>query len=115
TIAQLDGVRSARVMIVQPENRLLLTEQGIRPSASVFLELATTSMNVEAVNSVRHLVANSVQGLAPDDVAVVDQKGRVLSAELEQDPLLATASSQIRYRQQVEDYFARKVETMLKP
>jgi flagellar M-ring protein FliF len=115
TIAQLDGVRSARVMIVQPENRLLLTEQGIRPSASVFLELATSRLDVEAVNSVRHLVANSVQGLVPDDVAVVDQKGRVLSSELKEDPMLATASSQIRYRQQVEDYFAKKVESMLAP
>ncbi len=115
TIAQLDGVRSARVMIVQPENRLLLTDQGIRPSASVFLEVSANRLDTEAVNSVRHLVANSVQGLEPDEVAVVDQKGRVLSAELEEDPMLANASSQIRYRQQVEDYFAKKVESMLKP
>jgi len=35
TIGQLDGVRSARVMIVQPENRLLLTDQGVKPTASV--------------------------------------------------------------------------------
>ena len=34
TIIQLQGVRSARVMIVQPENRLLLTEQGVKPTAS---------------------------------------------------------------------------------
>ncbi len=115
TIAQLDGVRAARVMIVQPESRLLLTEQGIRPSASVFLEISANRLDTEAVNSVRHLVANAVQGLVPDEVAVIDQKGRVLSAELEEDPMLANASSQIRYRQQVEDYFAKKVETMLKP
>ena len=115
TISQLDGVRSARVMIVQPENRLLLTEQGIKPSASVFLEIATSRLDSEAVNSVRHLVANSVQGLAPDDVAVIDQKGRVLSAELAEDPMLGNASSQIRYRQQVEDYFSKKVEGMLTP
>ncbi len=30
TISQLAGVRAARVMIVQPENRLLLTEQGVK-------------------------------------------------------------------------------------
>ena len=38
TIMQLQGVRSARVMIVQPENRLLLTEQGVRSTASVFVD-----------------------------------------------------------------------------
>ena len=115
TISQLDGVRSARVMIVQPENRLLLTDQNIKPTASVFVELASSRLDSDAVNSIRHLVANAVQGLQPDQVAVVDQRGRVLSEELRQDPTLGTASSQMRYRQQVEDYFAKKIETMLVP
>jgi hypothetical protein len=39
TITQLQGVRAARVMIVQPENRLLLTEQGVKPTASVFVDI----------------------------------------------------------------------------
>jgi flagellar M-ring protein FliF len=114
TIAQLDGVASARVMIVQPENRLLLTDQGIKPTASVFIEV-NGRIETEAVNSIRHLVANSVQGLSPDEVAVVDQRGRVLSANLKEDPLLGSASSLIRYRQQVEDYFVAKIEGMLTP
>jgi flagellar M-ring protein FliF len=114
TISQLDGVAGARVMIVQPENRLLLTEQGVKPTASVFIEV-NGRLETEAVNSIRHLVANSVQGLVPDQVAVVDQRGRVLSSELKEDPLLGSATSLIRYRQQVEDYFARKVEGMLVP
>jgi len=115
TISQLDGVRSARVMIVQPENRLLLTDQNIKPTASVFIELASSRLEADGVNSIRHLVANAVQGLQPDQVAVVDQRGHVLSEELRQDPTLGTASSQMRYRQQVEDYFAKKIETMLVP
>jgi flagellar M-ring protein FliF len=102
-------------MIVQPENRLLLTDQNIKPTASVFVELASSRLDVDAVNSIRHLVANAVQGLQPDSVAVVDHRGRVLSEDLKQDPTLGTASSQMRYRQQVEDYFAKKVESMLIP
>lgn len=113
TITQLQGVRSARVMIVQPENRLLLTDQGIRSTASVFVDMGGTRLEVEQVNAIRHLVANAVQGLAPDQVAVVDNRGRVLSEDLKQDPTLGNASSQIRYRQQVEDYLSRKVESML--
>ena len=113
TISQLEGVRSARVLIVQPENRLLLVDQSIKPSASVFIELGGTRISPEQVNAIRHLVSNSVQGLLPDAVAVVDNRGHVLSEELKNDPLLATASSQIRYRQSVEDYFGRKVESML--
>ena len=113
TIAQLHGVRAARVMIVQPENRLLLTEQGVKSTASVFVDVGGGRLEVDQVNAIRHLVANAVQGLAPDQVAVVDNRGRTLSEELKQDPLLGSANSQMRYRQQVEDYLARKVETML--
>jgi flagellar M-ring protein FliF len=115
TIAQLDGVAAARVMIVQPENRLLLVGQSIKPTASVFVELRGNRLPVEAVNAIRNLVANSVQGLLVDEVAVIDQKGHVLSADLKDDPTLGAATSQMRYRQQVEDYFARKVESLLTP
>jgi len=113
TIAQLAGVRAARVMIVQPENRLLLTEQGVKSTASVFVDMGGGRLETDQVNAIRHLVANSVQGLQPDQVAVVDNRGHVLSEELKQDPTLGTASSQMRYKQQVEDYLAKKVETML--
>jgi len=113
TIMQLQGVRAARVMIVQPENRLLLTEQGVKSTASVFIDVGGGRLDPDQVNAVRHLVANAVQGLTPDQVAVVDNRGHVLSEELKQDPTLGNASSQMRYRQQVEDYFAKKVESML--
>jgi flagellar M-ring protein FliF len=113
TITQLQGVRTARVMIVQPENRLLLTEQGVKPSASVFVDVGGTRLESEQVNAIRHLVANAVQGLQTDAVAVIDNRGHVLSEELKQDPTLGTASSQMRYKQQVEDYLAKKVESML--
>ncbi len=113
TISQLQGVRAARVMIVQPENRLLLTEQGVRSTASVFVDLGGSRLEPDQVNAIRHLVANAVQGLAPDQVAVVDNRGHVLSEELRQDPTLGTASSQMRYKQQVEDYLGKKIESML--
>ncbi len=113
TIMQLQGVRAARVMIVQPENRLLLTDQGVKSTASVFVDVGGGRLDLDQVNAIRHLVANAVQGLGPDQVAVIDNRGRTLSEELKQDPTLGTASSQIRYRQQVEDYFAKKVESML--
>ncbi len=113
TITQLQGVKAARVMIVQPESRLLLTEQGVKSTASVFVDVGSGRLEVDQVNAIRHLVANAVQGLAPDQVAVVDNRGRTLSEELKQDPTLGSASSQMRYRQQVEDYLSKKVETML--
>jgi flagellar M-ring protein FliF len=58
-------------------------------------------------------VANSIEGLKLDDVAVVDNAGNVLSEDLKSDPQLGSASSIVKYRQQTEDYLSSKVETML--
>lgn len=113
TIDQLQGVRASHVLIVQPEDRLLLTDQSVKSTASVYVDVGGGHLELDQVNAIRHLVANAVQGLQPDQVAVIDNHGHILSEELKQDPTLGTASSQIRYKQQVEDYLSKKVESML--
>ena len=110
TISQLQGVRSARVMVVTPENRLLFTDARTKPTASVFIEGA---INAEQVNSIRFLVANSVEGLKAEDVSVVDNRGQNLTEGLKEDSVMGQASGQMRLRRNVEDYFANKVDTML--
>ena len=113
TIAQIRGVRSARVMVVLPENRLLLKNTESRPTASVFIDTGGAAFETDKVNSVRALVASAVEGMRLDDVAVVDSRGNVLSEDLKSDPQLGSASSQIKFRRQTEEYFSNKVETML--
>ena len=110
TISQLSGVRSARVMIVMPENRLLFTDVKAKPTASVFVE---GSVATEGVNSIRSLVANAVEGLRMDDVSVVDNRGNVLTENMRDDPQLGAASGQMKLRKNLESYFTQKVETML--
>lgn len=114
TIGQLDGVRSARVMVVMPENRLLVTDSNRHSTASVLVDTGGNRLSAESVNSIRSLVANAVEGLKVDDVVVVDNRGNVLSEELRQEGVgVGMSAGQIRYRKGLEDYFARKVESML--
>ncbi len=110
TISQLSGVRSARVLIVMPENRLLFTDVKAKPTASIFIE---GTVATEGVNSIRSLVANAVEGLRLDDVSVVDNRGNVLTENLREDPQLGSASGQMKLRKNIESYFMQKVETML--
>ncbi len=110
TISQLQGVRSARVLIVVPENRLLFSDAKAKPTASVFVE---GQVGASAVNSIRFLVANAVEGLRADDVAVVDHHGTALTDGLKEDTQLGSASSQMKLRKSVEDYLSGKAETML--
>lgn len=113
TISQLDGVRSARVMVVMPENRLLLVNPAAVPTASVLVELSSGRLDVQAVRSIRSLVANSVEGLQVENVAVVDNRGRVISDQLQDEGLEGGSVATVRHRQKVESYLAEKVQSML--
>jgi flagellar M-ring protein FliF len=113
TIAQIDEVDSARVMVVLPENRLLIDKEK-HPTASVFVRLRSNSqLAPQAINSIRFLVANSVEGLKPNFVSVVDNKGNVLSENIENDSLVGLTATQLDARRNLEQYLARKTEGML--
>jgi len=111
TIGQMDEVESARVMIVKPENRLLARES--KPAtASVFLKVRTT-LDETAINAIRNLVANAVEGLAPNFVSITDNRGKVLSENTPDESLLGLTSGQLKVRRNLESYLARKAEDML--
>lgn len=113
TIAQIDEVDSARVMIVVPENRLLLDKDKY-PTASVFVHVRGNSqLQPQSINSIRFLVANSVEGLKPNHVTVVDNLGNVLSENSDNDSLSGLTSTQLASRRNLEQYLAKKGQDML--
>jgi flagellar M-ring protein FliF len=113
TISQIDEVQSARVMIVLPENRLLL-DKNTYPTASVFVHVRGNSqLQPQSINSIRFLVANSVEGLKPNHVSVVDNLGNVLSENSDDDSLTGLTSTQLAARRNLEQYLARKAQDML--
>jgi flagellar M-ring protein FliF len=113
TISQIDEVQSARVMIVLPENRLLL-DKNTYPTASVFVHVRGNSqLQQQSINSIRFLVANSVEGLKPNHVSVVDNLGNVLSENTDDDSLTGLTSTQLAARRNLEQYLARKAQDML--
>lgn len=112
TIAQLDLVEAARVMVVLPETRLVLAPRQ-KPTASVFVRVrGNGALPASAVNSIRLLVANAVEGLPVNSVSVVDNQGNVLS-DTEDDSVAGLSNNQLTARKNLEQYLARKAEGML--
>lgn len=70
TISDIDGVLSARVHLVLPENDPL-RQQLIPSSASVFIRHAASASVANLMPQVKMLVANGVAGLSYDKVSVV--------------------------------------------
>ncbi len=113
TIGQIDMVESSRVMIVMPENRLLVDNQK-KPTASVFVRTRSNGqLPASAVNSIRFLVANAVEGLQASSVSVVDNLGNVLSENAENDSVAGMSNNQLTSRRNLEQYLSKKAEGML--
>jgi len=113
TIAQVDSIENARVMIVMPENRLLVDSLR-KPTASVFVRVRGNSrLSQQNVNAIRFLVANSVEGLAANNVSVVDNQGTVLSENTENDSIAGLSGTQLSARRNLEQYLSKKVEDIL--
>ncbi|AWW73559.1 flagellar M-ring protein FliF [Erythrobacter sp. KY5] len=83
TIREIDGIESVRVHLATPERSAFVRENN-PPSASVMLRLVSgRSLAQSQVEAIVNLVSGSVPGLSPDDVRVIDQNGRLLSAARE--------------------------------
>jgi flagellar M-ring protein FliF len=85
TIGSLQQIESARVSIVMPEPELF-TEKEKPTTASVVLELKPDEqIKKEQVRGIVHLVSASVEGLNPENVNVIDSKGNILSAFIQEE------------------------------
>ena len=113
TIGQVDSIENARVMIVIPENRLLVDNQK-KPTASVFVRVrGNSALGPQTVEAIRFLVANAVEGLSASNVSVVDNQGNVLSDNADTDSVAGLSSTQLTARKNFEQYLAKKTEGML--
>ncbi|MDX1952345.1 MAG: flagellar basal-body MS-ring/collar protein FliF [Verrucomicrobiota bacterium] len=113
TISQVDSIENARVMIVMPENRLLVDNQK-KPTASVFVRVrGNAPLQPQTVAAIRFLVANSVEGLQSNHVTVVDNLGNVLSENSEPDSVVGLSNTQLAARKNMEQYLSKKAEGML--
>ncbi len=113
TIAQIAGVSAARVHLALPE-RSLFADEKRRPSASVTLTLAPgRALGASQVPAIVHLVASSVEGLSPDDVAVVDNSGRVLAGRNEGLEAGGVGNKLLEYQRGLERGLEERIESML--
>ncbi len=113
TISQVDQIESARVMVVMPENRLLVDNQK-RPTASVFVRVrGNATLPPQTVAAIRFLVANAVEGLTSNFVSVVDNSGNVLSENGSDESITGLTTTQLAARKNLEQYLSKKAEGML--
>jgi len=113
TIARFNEVDSAKVFIVIPK-KTLFVEDAVPPTASIQLELKS-KLAPEKLAGIIHLVASAVEGLDPEQVTVVDTKGRIIfrGGNNNQGASGLLNNMQLEYKQRVEGDIRTNVQSML--
>ena len=111
TIRSIESIDSARVHLVIPD-RQIFAQANQQPSASVVIK-TRTRLGRGPVTAIQHLVASAVQGLTPNGVAIIDDKGELLAggpsdgdnatSEAQEE---RTAGFEERLRQRIENIVA---------
>ena len=113
TIMSLSGIESARVHIVIPEKSVFKDEEK-EATASVNIKYngagRLSRKNIEAITN---LVASSVEGMQPENVAVIDNKGRLLTQRVDDNPLALSSGKQYELKGNIESYLAQKCQSIL--
>lgn len=113
TIIQQDGIENARLHIVTPERAVFKNEQK-KTTASVVLKLRSnyilTKNNIMAITN---LVSSSVEALEPENVTIIDNKGRLLTKRNDESELAGNSSKQYEIKSSIEKYLADKAQIIL--
>ena len=113
SIQSLAAVNAARVHLAFSKPSVFVREQQ-KPSASVLLSLnAGRNLDPGQVNAIVHLVSSSIPDLPVKNVTVIDQNGNLLTAS--DSDTVGLDPNQLRYRREVEQGFAKRIEAILAP
>ncbi len=116
SIMSISEVESARVHITFPKQSIFL-ESRQPAKASVLLKVKPGAKLIATnVVAIMRLTANAVDGLSPDDVAVLDMRGALLNPARKLDSMNeAESEALLSYRQKIESAIQAKIEQTLEP
>lgn len=115
SVESIGAVAAARVHLAIPKPSVFVKEQQ-KPSASVVLSLQGGRLLDSAqVSAIIHLISSSVPEMSAKNVTVVDQNGTLLSANHEGSTSEGLDANQIKYVQQIELNYVKRIEDLLTP
>ncbi|WP_318482283.1 flagellar basal-body MS-ring/collar protein FliF [Photobacterium leiognathi] len=116
TIIALDAIANARVHLAIPRKTLFVRNNAEAPTASVMVELKPgEDLKTEQVEAIINLVTGSVTGMKTENVSVVDQYGRLLSADIGSTEMGKVNAKYLDYQKNLEKQVIQRAADMLTP
>ena len=114
SIASLDIISAARVHLAIPPKSAFIRNRS-EANASVVVNLSQgRNLSESQIAGIVYLVASSVPDLDPDNVTLIDQRGRLLSGQGGSTEM-QMSNEQLRYGQQIESNLSERVNNLLYP
>ncbi|EQC45921.1 flagellar M-ring protein FliF [Bacteriovorax sp. BSW11_IV] len=112
TIKYLRGVKRSRVHLTIPESSPFASEKK-PPSASVVLELEDGVILTESeIRGIGSLVASSVEGMRPENVVILDHRGKKLSENVG-DAMTANTANRLALESKLNTQYEKQIEEIL--
>ncbi len=113
SIESIRSVEIARVHLALPKQSIFIRNRT-KPSASVMTKLFSgRRLNQGQVDAIVHMVSSSIPMLEASQVTVVDQFGRLLTANNDND--MAQTNKQFEYSRKLENSFSERIVQLLQP
>lgn len=113
SVESIRSVEQARVHLALPKQSIFIRNRT-KPSASVMAKLyAGRRLEPSQVDAIVHMVAASIPMMGPDEVTVVDQFGRLLTSDKDND--MSLTNKQFAYTRKLEDSYTDRIIKLLQP
>lgn len=112
TIMYITGVKRSRVHLSIPENSPFVSEKK-PPTASVVLELERgVTLAQNEIKGIGSLVSSSIDGMRPENVVILDSRGKKLSENVG-DSMTAYTANRVALESKMSREFEKQVEEIL--
>ena len=114
SIQQIDSVQSARVHLATTKPSVFVRDRTPPKASVVITPHQGRSVSPTQVQAIVHLVASSVPMLLPENVAIVDNVGKLMT-DAASDAAMGLNATQSKYKQSLEDLYRQRVLEILVP
>jgi flagellar M-ring protein FliF len=114
TIMQIDTIQQARVHLAMPKQSVFVRDRTPPKASVIVTPYAGRSVSANQVQALVHLVASSVPLMTPENVAVVDNQGKLIT-DSSTAAALGLTSAQSTHKQKMEDVYRQRVMQILAP
>jgi len=113
SIEAIRSIQKARVHLALPKQSIFIRNRT-KPSASVVIKLYSgRTLNSGQVDAIVHLIASSIPLLESSQVTVIDQNGKLLTADSNDE--IARTSKEFAHTRKIENNYVDRIINLLQP